>query len=70
MPFRENPGRLEESGKNIVLWPTEIFTEQCLKSTRLNMPHSEMLPENSLEYKNNMAVIIKQIWGTNKYSAV
>lgn len=27
------------------------------------MLYSEMLPDNSLEYKNNMAVVVKQILG-------
>lgn len=27
------------------------------------MPHSEMLPENNLEYRNNMTMVINQIWG-------
>ena len=26
------------------------------------MPLSEMLPENNLEYRNNMTVVINQIW--------
>lgn len=42
---------------------TEKFTEQCLKSTYLKMLYSEMLPDNSLEHKSNMAVVVKQILG-------
>lgn len=39
----EKPGLCEESVRSIVIWTTEKFNEQCLKSTQLNMPHSEML---------------------------
>lgn len=58
------------SGENSVLGPTETFAEQFLKSTYLNMSHSELLLENSPEYKQQYGCGFHTNFGASKYSTI